>query len=244
MNIYEKMLTIASKLNSVDKTTELDVGKGTKKAVFGEADVLKAVKPLLAEYKVYGYPFGRTIIASEPIRQGDRYINFMRVETVYRFVNCEKPEEFVDIISYGDGLDGGDKAPGKALTYSDKYAIMKAFQIVTGDDPDQETPEPTPLPIKKPMQANAQRTEYAKATSDMRGADPTATQPRPANPASQKQKDLISRMLLEREISIKEMGYDTIDSLNSFQASDLLDRLFKIPKPKKEEKKDDDDFPF
>ena len=101
-----------------------------------------------------------------------------------------------------------------------------------------------PVAQKDVPQANPQRTEYAKAASDMRGADPTAPQPRPANPASQKQKDLISRMLLEREISIEEMGYDSIDALNSFQASDLLDRLFKMPKPKKEEKKDDDEFPF
>lgn len=88
-------------------------------------------------------------------------------------------------------------------------------------------------------QANPQKTEYTKGASA-----PIANQSRPANPASQKQKDLISRMLLEREISIEEMGYDSFEDLNSFQASDLLDRLFRMPKPKKEEKKDDDDMPF
>ena len=30
-----------------------------------------------------------------------------------------------------------DKAPGKAMTYADKYALMKAYKMVTGDDPDQ-----------------------------------------------------------------------------------------------------------
>lgn len=92
---------------------------------------------------------------------------------------------------------------------------------------------------KEVPQANPQKTEHPKAASD-----PLANQSKLPNPASQKQKDLISRMLLEREISIEEMGYDSIELLNSFQASDLLDRLFKMPKPKKEEKKDDDDFPF
>ena len=96
-----------------------------------------------------------------------------------------------------------------------------------------------PVAKKDVPQANPQKTENPKWE-----ADPLANQSRPANPASQKQKDLISRMLLEREISIEEMGYDTIEELNSFQASDLLDRLFKMPKPKKEEKKDDDDLPF
>ena len=62
----------------------------------------------------------------------------MRLETAYRFINMDKPEEFIDIDTYGDGLDTGDKAPGKAMTYADKYALMKAYKISTGDDPDKE----------------------------------------------------------------------------------------------------------
>ena len=42
---------------------------------------------------------------------------FMRLEIVYRFINMDNPSEFIDIITYGDGLDTGDKAPGKAMTY-------------------------------------------------------------------------------------------------------------------------------
>ena len=61
----------------------------------------------------------------------------MRLETVYRFVNIEKPEEYIDITTYGDGVDTQDKAPGKAMTYGDKYALMKAYKIITGEDPDQ-----------------------------------------------------------------------------------------------------------
>lgn len=60
----------------------------------------------------------------------------MRIETVYRFVNVDKPEEYIDMVSYGDGVDSQDKAPGKAMTYADKYALLKAYKIQTGDDPD------------------------------------------------------------------------------------------------------------
>ena len=49
----------------------------------------------------------------------------------------ETPADFIDIVSYGDGVDPQDKAPGKAMTYADKYALMKAYKIITGDDPDQ-----------------------------------------------------------------------------------------------------------
>ena len=61
----------------------------------------------------------------------------MRLRTVYRFVNVEKPEEYIDVPTYGDGVDTQDKAPGKAMTYGDKYALMKAYKIITGEDPDQ-----------------------------------------------------------------------------------------------------------
>ena len=49
------------------------------------------------------------------------------------------------MVAYGDGVDTYDKAPGKAMTYADKYALMKAYKISTGDDPDQEaSPEECP----------------------------------------------------------------------------------------------------
>ena len=57
-------------------------------------------------------------------------------------MNIEKPEEYIEITTYGDGVDTQDKAPGKAMTYSDKYALLKAYKIQTGDDPDQNMSEP------------------------------------------------------------------------------------------------------
>ena len=63
----------------------------------------------------------------------------MRIETTYKFINADNPDEQpIEIKSYGDGIDTGDKAPGKAMTYSDKYALMKAYKIATGEDPDAE----------------------------------------------------------------------------------------------------------
>ena len=54
----------------------------------------------------------------------------------------ENPDEYIDITTYGDGVDTQDKAPGKAMTYSDKYALLKAYKIQTGDDPDEAASEP------------------------------------------------------------------------------------------------------
>ena len=53
-------------------------------------------------------------------------------------MNIDNPKEYIETISYGTGLDTGDKAAGKAMTYADKYALMKMYKISTGNanDPD------------------------------------------------------------------------------------------------------------
>lgn len=141
LNIYEKMLAITSELTIVAKNLQVGEGKFAYKAV-GEADILAAVRPLEEKYKIYSYPAKRQIIETGEMetKSGNKNI-YLRVETTYRFVNVEKTDEYVEIIAYGDGVDSQDKAPGKAMTYADKYALMKAYKIMTGDDPDQHASE-------------------------------------------------------------------------------------------------------
>ena len=141
MNIYEKLSKITEELETVKKSLTVGSGSYGYKAV-GEMDILNAVKPLEIKYGIYSYPMSRKVITSEIVttKKNDKESTkfFLRVETVYRFINIDEPSEFVDQVSYGDGVDTLDKAPGKAMTYSDKYSLMKAYKIMTGDDPDQK----------------------------------------------------------------------------------------------------------
>lgn len=145
MNIYEKLLSISTELKAVQKNLEVSMGKGKYKAV-GEVDVLNAVKPLEAKYRIYSYPCDREVIESGTIDSKDYQGNekrslFERIKVTYRFVNVDNPSEFIQMVSYGDGIDNGDKSVGKAMTYADKYALLKAYKIMTGEDPDQEASE-------------------------------------------------------------------------------------------------------
>ena len=155
MNIYEKMSAITDELTAVAKNLSVGEGKSSYKAV-GEADVLAAVKPLEVKHKVYSYPVSRRIVQEDILTTTSTYQGntketnklFMRLETVYRFVNTENPEEYINITTYGDGVDSQDKAPGKAMTYSDKYALLKAYKIITGEDPDQYKSEESKITRK------------------------------------------------------------------------------------------------
>ena len=154
MNIYQKMSAITDEINKVAKNLKVGVGQSSYKAV-GESDVLEAVKPIEIKHGVYSYPISRKIVSEEVFETENTYTDrqtgeekttkktsiFLRVETTYRFVNIENPDEYVETITYGDGVDPQDKAPGKAMTYSDKYALLKAYKIETGDDPDQKASE-------------------------------------------------------------------------------------------------------
>ena len=142
MNIYEKMLAVTSELKTVGKNLKVQVTQKSSYNAVSEKDILDEVKPLEEKYGIYSYPAERKIVSEDVITTktdyGEKNSFFMRVETKYRFVNVSSPEDYIDIIAYGDGIDTGDKAPGKAVTYSDKYALMKAYKISTGDDPDKE----------------------------------------------------------------------------------------------------------
>lgn len=142
-NLYKKLSLITNDLQTVAKNLEVAITKNAKYKAVGEADVLRAVKPLENKYRIYSFPVSREIVESNTLESVDYNGNtkkqlFVRIKVVYRFVDIDKPDEFVDITSYGDGIDSGDKSVGKAMTYADKYALLKAYKIVTGEDPDQE----------------------------------------------------------------------------------------------------------
>ena len=145
LNIYKRMSNATNDIQTVAKNLNVQVSdKNTYKAV-GEKDILDAVKPIEFKHGIYSYPLKRTVILNEVIETESRYgtkkqIHYL-IETVYRFVNVDDSNDFIETISYSDGIDTGDKAMGKAMTYGDKYALMKAYKISTGEDPDKESSE-------------------------------------------------------------------------------------------------------
>lgn len=149
MNIFEKMAAITAELQTVAKNLTVQQTKTTSYKAVSERDILDAVKPLETKHGVYSYPVSRKVLESNLLESESTYNNqttkkttFMtRIETIYRFVNVEMPSEYIETITFAEGIDSQDKGSGKAMTYADKYALMKAYKISTGDDPDQNASE-------------------------------------------------------------------------------------------------------
>ena len=129
LNIYQRIDLARVEIGSVAKNINIT---NAYKAV-SEADILKAVNE--AEHKVglVSYQDSLEIITQTQPGQG---ANVIRVKVGMRIVNIDNPEEFIIVYGLGDGIDRGDKACGKAVTYATKYALMKGYKIPTGDDPD------------------------------------------------------------------------------------------------------------
>lgn len=197
LNIYEKLSLIENEIGVVEKGLNVSMGKGSYKAV-SERDVLDAIKPIEQKYRVYSYPVETEIINNEVLEKNNNYgtttSQFLRLKRIYRFVNIDKPDEYVDVVSYGDGIDTGDKAPGKAMTYADKYALMKAYKLSTGDDLDKDA---------SPQEG------YRRATTQ---------------PISDSQKETIKRLYEENELNIVlvKNNIKSIDQLNTNQASAII----------------------
>lgn len=91
--------------------------------------VTAKVRPALLRHGVIYYP-----IRCDHTQNGNRAECSMTV----RFVNVDAPEEFIDVQTFGYGVDSQDKGPGKAMSYAVKYALLKMLGLETGDDPDQD----------------------------------------------------------------------------------------------------------
>ncbi len=62
---------------------------------------------------------------------------FTELTMVFTWVNADNPDDKIVCPFYAQGLDSGEKGVGKALTYAEKYFLLKFFNIPTDkDDPD------------------------------------------------------------------------------------------------------------
>ncbi len=148
MNIYQRMAEVTSALAPVAKNLTIKKTEKSSYKAVAEFDVLEAVKPLEYKYGIYSFPVSREVIESHLIENKSTYkdnrndtetvtvkTSYMsRIKTIYRFVNIDNPSEYAETITFAEGIDSADKGSGKAMTYCDKYALMKAYKISTADD--------------------------------------------------------------------------------------------------------------
>lgn len=131
MNIYQRVNAVRKAITYIQKDKSVSTGGGSYRAVTHDA-VTGMVRAALIEHGIIIVPdlIGGTFHQKEP----DAKQRLYEATYLIHFVNADKPDEKISMTVQSHALDNGDKAPGKALSYATKYAILKLFNIETGED--------------------------------------------------------------------------------------------------------------
>lgn len=143
MNLFEKIQAVSMEVMNIEKDMQVGTGNSAYKAVSDTA-VISAVKRAEEKYKLISIPIKVERIDGDVIlgvpdqygKQSKTYVDNIKMTT--EIIDLENPSDRISVESFGKGIDTGDKGFGKASTYARKYALLNAYKIFTGEDPDKD----------------------------------------------------------------------------------------------------------
>ncbi|MEK3838687.1 ERF family protein [Paenibacillus sp. FSL R7-0128] len=179
LNLYQKLVEVRKVVTYLQKATE-----GSQYKYTPSSQVLAAVRSkmdemgLILEPEITGHQVSGSDIEfkgsnGEITKRTTTY--FTELDMTMTWVNADNPDEKVTKLWYAQGVDiAGEKGVGKALTYAEKYFMLKFFNIATDkDDPDAfqqrmdgDAPPPskpstkTPAAPKEPSQTNSPAAQH------------------------------------------------------------------------------------
>lgn len=170
LNLYQKLISITEEIGVIEKT-----GRNNQQgyAFMEQAQIVAELRPLLKKYGVAIMPetLSRTVDRYEVTRSNGKHGVDVHASVQMRFtiINADKPEEqFVCAWDGGEAIDSGDKATNKAITASNKYFLIKLFNISDKDDADASSPQAETASPPKKLTPKPQ-TGYDSAISEAQG---------------------------------------------------------------------------
>ena len=160
MNIYQKLLEIQKQV--------MGLGKDSKsfgyKYVSG-SKVLDHVKPLMNEY---GLILKQEVLDIENTRQDYTTKSGAKSEILtkaimrFTWIDVESGDSDVNMFA-ANGQNDWEKGLGSALTYAERYFLLKYFHINTDED-DIDNPNRKPTEVTKPNNSTSAKTKKPTIT--------------------------------------------------------------------------------
>ena len=127
MNIHEKLLSVRKSVPFLEKDAD-----GPQYRYISAAAILAALRKAMDEYGLLLVPE----VTGKELRDysSDKGVRIFFTELNMRFtwVNTEDPGETLSCPWYTQGIDyASERGVGKALTYGEKYFLLKFFNIPT-----------------------------------------------------------------------------------------------------------------
>ncbi|TWL30570.1 hypothetical protein CHCC16874_1335 [Bacillus licheniformis] len=167
MNIYQKLVEVRKAVPYLKKSNQ-----GHQYNYTGSSQVVGAIREKIDELGLLLIPaiVDKKVTAE---KNGNRITYFTELDIEYTWVNAEKPDETIKTTFYAQGIDiGGEKGVGKALTYAEKYFLLKQFNVPTDqDDPDafQQKVESSKPPEMITQEQKDEIQSLAQSYVDLRG---------------------------------------------------------------------------
>lgn len=158
MSLNQKLLEIQTAVDAIIKDGK---NLSDKYDFASDENVLDTFRPLMDERRLLLIPRIRSAQLHEgTTRSGTaRYLTELTIEMVWRDV--ESGEELA-IPWYAQGVDlAGEKGVGKAITYAEKYFLLKFFHVPTKkDDPDGDAHSRSGEKKQRSTQAARENADY------------------------------------------------------------------------------------
>ena len=134
VGLFSKLVRVMSTVGYVQKRGK-NTFHGYKYAT--EADVAEKVREAFVNERIIMVPSLEAISYRKQETVKGARTGVTQVIMAYRLIDADTGET-LEFKMPGEGEDPGDKGPYKAITGSEKYALMKLLLIPTGDDPEED----------------------------------------------------------------------------------------------------------
>lgn len=160
MKLQEKLLKIQEGIDRLVKDGE---NSSDKYQYVSSDQVLATVRPLMNDLKLLLIPAVEKAELHEGTTKSGTTRYMTELYLLFSWTDVESGEK-LEVPFYAQGVDlAGEKGVGKALTYAEKYFLMKFFHVPTSkDDPDSDGRTGSGEKAQRGTQASAETAAYQR----------------------------------------------------------------------------------
>ena len=168
MSVYKKMHQVQAATRSLAANTEGQTGAARYNYVSG-AKLLGVIRPLMDKL---GLILTQEVVEihNEPItymtKNGEKTEMFTTAHIRFTWVDTDDGSQVVNEF-FANGMNAWDKGLGSALTYAERYYLMKTFHIATDEDDVDALVKDEAIKPQQPSQAvQARRAAAGRAKAE------------------------------------------------------------------------------
>ena len=130
LNLYQKIADVKANIEGFTKDT-----KGYNYSYVSGSQVLHRIRNKMIEHNLLLVPYTENEEIIETTNAKGKTEHIFKLKLTYKWINADNPQEVLEVPFFAVGQqDDVSKAHGTALTYAERYFLMKFFNIPTDED--------------------------------------------------------------------------------------------------------------